>query len=401
MSKLQFFVLPAFVSSILGTLLGFSDSSSTVQDHLYEPKSVADKLYTVGAQSLTAVTVYSPPAIDWYRGSYYVWANNVDPGITRVRFPTWTTANGQDDLEWVEGQNQGNGTWVATIQLNRHRWETGDYVTHVYGSDSTGQDTFLGYVNVQVVYGNTREEYVSAPIGYVDESNGSFDVYAYNIDGGTARVLFPTWTEANGQDDIEWVEGTNLGAGVWKATVDLKRHNSEKGIYMTHVYKYDSAGNGKMIGYLTSEVRAKTTGQFVQAVPALDFKTRSYDVYAYNVSATAAQVKFPTWSELNGQDDIEWIAGTNLGGGTWKATVSLDKHKSDLGKYYTHVYQYDSAGNASFLYGTTIQVVSNSGRVQYFYDANGRVDHIINSAGQSLFYLYDKNGNLTGKNFQK
>ena len=66
---------------------------------------------------------------------------------------------------------------------------------------------------------------------------------------GISKVLFPTWTEANGQDDIIYHEGTILGntANVY---IKTSEHNNEIGTYITHIYAYDQAGNALgMEGY--------------------------------------------------------------------------------------------------------------------------------------------------------
>jgi YD repeat-containing protein len=48
-----------------------------------------------------------------------------------VSFAVWGTANGQNDIIWYQGQNQGGGTWKATINFANHP-ETGQFNTHVY-----------------------------------------------------------------------------------------------------------------------------------------------------------------------------------------------------------------------------------------------------------------------------
>ena len=68
---------------------------------------------------------------------------------------------------------------------------------------------------------------------------------------GVNRVVFPTWTDQNGQDDIasEWwsvdhfaTRGTQYG-DTWTFHVDIADHNHESGLYHTHIYAYDDAGN--------------------------------------------------------------------------------------------------------------------------------------------------------------
>jgi len=84
--------------------------------------------------------------------------------------------------------------------------------------------------------------------------------------------------------------------------------------------------------------------------PTISTSKLTHDVYAYGVTG-ATNVTFPTWSTLNGQDDIFWYQGTNLGGGTWKATIDLSRHK-DVGQFNTHVYLNSNTimcGNANFI----------------------------------------------------
>lgn len=69
---------------------------------------------------------------------------------------------------------------------------------------------------------------------------------------GIAKVQFPTWTDANGQDDLvlDWqtaakCSGTIQGDCV-TYRVSIGQHNYESGSYTTHIYAYDLAGNRSM-----------------------------------------------------------------------------------------------------------------------------------------------------------
>lgn len=69
-------------------------------------------------------------------------------GVSMVRFPTWTTHNGQDDIKWYAGTNHGNGRWTYTVNRKDHNNEFGEYVTHVfaYDADWAGNSRNLGEV---------------------------------------------------------------------------------------------------------------------------------------------------------------------------------------------------------------------------------------------------------------
>ncbi|MPN04788.1 hypothetical protein SDC9_152036 [bioreactor metagenome] len=68
-------------------------------------------------------------------------------------------------------------------------------------------------------------------------------------DSGVAGVQFAVWTEKNGRDDFEWVQGTSDGKGNWTGTVRASRHNDEAGLYYINAYGTDHRGN---MGYMGS-----------------------------------------------------------------------------------------------------------------------------------------------------
>ena len=58
---------------------------------------------------------------------------------------------------------------------------------------------------------------------------------------GIKQVLMPTWTVANGQDDIVWHQAT-INGRVASAKISSSEHNEEAGEYITHVYLYSNSG---------------------------------------------------------------------------------------------------------------------------------------------------------------
>ncbi|SCP99057.1 GBS Bsp-like repeat-containing protein [Anaerobium acetethylicum] len=78
-----------------------------------------------------------------------------------------------------------------------------------------------------------------------------YDVYIYGVSdsqSGVKSVLVPTWTAANGQDDIRWYTAANLGNGTWYYHVTASGHSNEGGRYISHVYAYDNVNNVQCIG---------------------------------------------------------------------------------------------------------------------------------------------------------
>ena len=77
--------------------------------------------------------------------------------------------------------------------------------------------------------------------GYIQEiqkTNEGYNVYFYGC-SSSSYMKFPTWTHANGQDDIIWGEGTKstrYDSTVWYYNVKKSDHNNESGLYVTHIY---------------------------------------------------------------------------------------------------------------------------------------------------------------------
>src|SRR5699024_2706429 len=72
----------------------------------------------------------------------------------------------------------------------------------------------------------------------------------------------------------------------------------------------------------------------------------------------ATEIKFPTWTEKNGQDDIIWYS-KNVTSDTVVYDIKTKDHNNETGKYYTHVYIYNGADQIG-LYGQEINVPAKS-----------------------------------------
>lgn len=186
---------------------------------------------------------------------YDVSCTVTDPsGVDRVQFPTWTAANGQDDLlsDWstnakARGSQNGN-TWTFHVNIADHNNEGGTYCTDIHAYDTRGNES--GW-NAPRVYVDTEIPVIS-DVQVTNVTTEGYDVSCTVTDNvGVNRVVFPTWTALNDQDDLapEWwdvnhtaTRGTQNG-DTWTFHVNIADHNNEHGTYLTHIYAYDDAGN--------------------------------------------------------------------------------------------------------------------------------------------------------------
>ncbi len=329
-----------------------------IKDHKYDTDKYIIHIYategdgkmsSVGATTvnvpLTKPTISDIKVTNINNEGYTVSCMVTSPlGVTNVQFPTWTKANSQDDIVWANGTKNGN-QWSYTVKLADHKGEDGEYITHIYATDAKGTRSSVATsatVNVRPVISDVKVSGVD-PTGYTV----SCKVTAVD---GVKSVKFPTWSEVNGQDDIIWSEGTKNG-DTWSYRVNVKDHKCDSGKYITHIYAYDNSNRLKTAGVSTNV----NTNPVISNVKITDVTPTGYTVSCKAVAGSGiSSVKFPTWSNVNGQDDIVWHEGTK-NGDTWSYRVNVKDHKYDSGTYTTHIYAYDNSSNHTTA-GTTAVV---------------------------------------------
>ena len=185
---------------------------------------------------------------------YDVSCTVTDPsGVDKVMFPTWITReDGSNDLgDWGNdskfvGTRDGD-TWKVHINAADHE-NRSNYITDIRAWDMRGNlGSYLGiHVNLDM------ELPVISNVQVTNVTTEGYDVSCTVTDNvGVNRVVFPTWTALNDQDDLapEWwdvnhtaTRGTQNG-DTWTFHVNIADHNNEHGTYLTHIYAYDDAGN--------------------------------------------------------------------------------------------------------------------------------------------------------------
>ncbi|MCX8074749.1 MAG: GBS Bsp-like repeat-containing protein [Clostridia bacterium] len=147
----------------------------------------------------------------------------------------------QYSLNGTSGWIDVTSPWVINTDGQRNIW-----IRAIDNAGNIGPNSSMVSVNRDT----TAPTYTSYIINNVTEDG--YDVYVYGIAdsaSGINRVQFPTWTNNNGQDDIQsnWstnpiASGQNLGNGTWYYRVNRSDHNNEYGIYSTNIYIYDNNG---------------------------------------------------------------------------------------------------------------------------------------------------------------
>lgn len=131
----------------------------------------------------------------------------------------------------------------------------------------------------------------------IETYDGYWEIKCKAIDNvGVNRVQFPTWTVANGQDDIQSDWTTNSKASgikngdYYTYTVRKRDHNNENGIYNTHIYAFDGAGNNTCIAL--PQITCSSENPFTESIMS-DHKIVIGDSEQLNCGFTA------TWNSSN------------------------------------------------------------------------------------------------------
>ena len=198
-----------------------------------------------------------------------------------------------------------------------------------------------------------------------DSLAGRFDVVISNIlaPQGVASVSVPVWSDDKGQDDLVWYHATLQQDGRYRVTVKASDHKNTTGKY--HVHLYYTQLNGEQIGVTatTTEVSIGKTANKEKPSGRVTIEnnnptTGTFDAVIRDVVSPNGlnEVLVPTWSEVNGQDDLVWHKAVKQADGSYRATIKASDHKNSQGKYLSHVYYVTATGTKEFVTGTATTV---------------------------------------------
>ena len=190
-----------------------------------------------------------------------------------------------------------------------------------------------------------------------NSGKGTFRVVISGVDTEQVKeILVPVWSVVNGQDDIVWYPAQRSSNGVYYTDVDLKNHKYSTGTYNIHVYVTDKAGKQYYLGSAAQDVQLNKGKLTVTKNNERDF---TVELTGIEIPG-AKNIQFPTWSAVNGQDDIKWYTLPNNGGNTYRYKISVMDH-TGLGKYNVHAYAQMPDGSMIFLGSSGFETEAPSG----------------------------------------
>lgn len=280
-------------------------------------------------------------------------------GVKEVLVPSWSLENGQDDLIWHKATKQTDGSYRVTIKASEHKGTKGNYRADAYIEDNSNNRHYIAEKVVAVDY--------ARPSGVLTIENnntaaGTFDAVVRNIVAptGLKEVLVPSWSLAGGQDDLIWHKATRQADGSYRVTIKATDHKNSTGKYRADAYLVDDS-NKRF--YLTEKVVEVTQTRpsaslFIENNNA-DLGT--FDAVIRNIVAPngVKEVLVPSWSLVNGQDDLVWHKASRQSDGSYRVTIKSSEHKNSLGNYRADVYIVDNANQRHYVTETIVDVKHN------------------------------------------
>ena len=283
----------------------------------------------------------------------------VPNGLKEVLVPSWSLENGQDDLIWHKATKQTDGSYRVTIKASDHKGNKGNYRADAYIVDNSNNRHYIAEKVVAVDY--------ARPSGALSIENnntvaGTFDAVIRNIvaPNGVKEVLVPSWSLAGGQDDLIWHKATRQADGSYRVTIKATDHKNSTGKYRADAYLVD---NSNTPFYLTEKVvevtQTRPTASLI--IENNNAELGTFDAVVRNISAPNGikEVLVPSWSLVNGQDDLIWHKATRQSDGSYRVTIKSDEHKNSLGNYRADLYIVDNKNQHHYITETVVDVKHN------------------------------------------
>ena len=280
-------------------------------------------------------------------------------GVKEVLVPSWSLEKGQDDLVWHKATKQTDGSYRVTIKASEHKGNKGNYRADAYIVDNSSNRHYIAEKVVSVDY--------ARPSGVLTIENnntvaGTFDAVVRNIVAptGLKEVLVPSWSLAGGQDDLIWHKATRQSDGSYRVTIKATDHKNSTGKYRADAYIVDDS-NKRF--YLTEKVvevtQTRPSASLVIENNNADLGT--FDAVIRNIFAPngVKEVLVPSWSLVNGQDDLVWHKASRQSDGSYRVTIKASDHKNSLGNYRADVYIVDNANQRHYVTETIVDVKHN------------------------------------------
>ena len=314
------------------------------------------KAFVDRAKPSADLSISNPDA----NGNFTITAKNLKgfEGYKEVKIPFWSHANGMKDIVWYSPSRQTDGSYTVTAKVSDHENASGKYEAQVFYVDQQGRNTF-----VKKAFVDRAKPSADITISK-NEVEGTFTITAKNLKGfeGYKEVKIPFWSQANGMKDIVWYSPSRQTDGSYTVTAKASDHENANGQYEAQLFYVDHKGQNTFVKKTFVQYEGKTTPTGTITIQNNNKDNGTFDVIISNVYSPKGvrAVQVPTWSDVNGQDDLAWYEAIRQSDGTYKLSVKASDHKYSTGTYHVHLYYIQGDDSRVGVGGTTVQVENKS-----------------------------------------
>ena len=276
----------------------------------------------------------------------------VPDNVTLIKFPTWSVAGGQDDIDWVTLTKESDGVWRANKQMP----ESGQYVIHIYYNTAVQENLYSHAVNfwpsdttINVVNNRIMGK---VTVTKTDQDTGEklagayYNVIAKNdiltpqgtVINKAGNLIGKIITDKNGYGELD---NLNLGEYILKEVV------SPEGYHISADQEFTLSAENNDIEIVTAEINATDKANNLK-IRKIDKDTgellKGAEFDLYNVTEKKKVGTYTTAE--NGEIDISRLAGQWLDETVYyiQEVEAPDGYKLNETKYYFAI---NGQGNAS------------------------------------------------------
>ena len=342
---------------------GYSESSRYIKEFsLYDAEE--RKVFNAQMEGQEVTVKFSSMLMDRHNILFEV--SGVPEAVTLVKFPTWSAAGDQDDIQWVELSKDSDGVWRAWKQMP----EDGEYYIHAYYNTASQENkvSFTTSYTPEAPVMNAVNNRIMGKVSIVksDEETGKkLGGAVYNI---TAKndIFSPQGTVINKAGDLAGTLTTDENGygelnGLHLGQYILSEVKPPDGYHTGKDIEFNLTAENNSADIVSSELNVtdrpnrfkikkvdKDTGEALK-----DAKFEIYDVTADKTAGSLV-------SNKNGEAELSRLKPSLYYICEVKAP---EGYKLNETKYY---FEIDSLGNASV---SDMNGTENSGA--FFIDENG------------------------------
>lgn len=276
----------------------------------------------------------------WTLQSHLVHANTLAETSNQVSQGTESESQSSNSNTAAVSSN-GVATTVAptgTVQSKNVVSDTGSEDTTTIASSQTESSTSAS------VPASSIKPTTNAVASSVTKTTSSTNTVASTTQARSASISTPVSQASN----------TNSVATASTTVAPSVATNNSTTASSTSVASSVATNNSTTASTQSNSSTVSDTTPNLVSVSNIDSQKGTYDVRITNVSSSKEikTVFVPTWTEVNGQDDIVWYEAKRQLDNSYRLTVNKAQHNNITGTYHSHVYYLAKDGSLTGV-GTT------------------------------------------------